>query len=425
MSNRTAILKRLMVATTVMTMTFGGSMTALAAEDSYWDTAEVSIDEAAAAEDEKKMLGNPEEGKTESETAIYEEYEVVTYYHYAEEVAEEIEVGEEFSDPDSQKIASEYADDIEEGEYPLRPITEGEAHITITDDSLAQDDVLQGRTEVTSWPRSFNIPLEEDEQSAYANYYTVTLNTTNTEAIADGIIEAAVTVPVAKRCDDPANAVAYADFSSGRFEPDDKISLTYNAENGTWTVHLVLTNMQIKYGNDDGEKPVTYYNFGTIYMIKYDAVKKEVVVEPVQPGVEPSSNENETILAVVDASGVESSTEVESSSEVSTVAPVNDYYQFNLNAAKAIREAAYGSTVEIDAGEYVSFADFVIEEIDKRPDLTINVSYIDAANLHTREQIVIPARAVESDGTVLGESRIEEPETQYYGFRYVDSKINA
>ena len=74
---------------------------------------------------------------------------------------------------------------------------------------------------------------------------------------------------------------------------------------------------------------------------------------------------------------------------------------------------------------YVSFADFVIEEIDKRPDLTINVNYIDAANGHSQEKMVIPARSVNTDGTVLGESRIEEPETKYYGFRYVDNKLNS
>ena len=424
MTKRTAILKRLMIATTVMTMTFGGSMTAFAAEGGVCTcdeqtTVVVTVDEQAATEAEKEILGNPDEQQTESETAVYEEYSNKEFTEFAKEVAEEIAPGERYVDPENQKTATEYADDREEGEAPLEPLAEGEAHITITDSSLENEDVLQGRTEILAYTDNQKAPLEADEQSAEATKYYVSLNSTNTKVLDDEKIEAAVTVPVATGCDDPANAVAYVDPQLGVFDPIEKVALTYDAENGTWTVNITLQRAYCYRIANNNEYPVTYENYTTIYMVKYDAVKKEVVVEPVQPGVEPSSNENETVLAVVDASGVESS------SEVSTVAPVNDYYQFNLNAAKAIREAAYGSTVEIDAGEYVSFADFVIEEIDKRPDLTINVSYIDAANLHTREQIVIPARAVESDGTVLGESRIEEPETQYYGFRYVDSKINA
>lgn len=424
MTKRTAILKRLMIATTVMTMTLGGSMTAFAAEGGVCTcdeqaTVVVTVDEQAATENEKEILGNPDEQQTESETAIYEEYTKSDMDEFAKETAEEIEMGERYVDPENQKLATEYADDREEGEAPIDPLAEGNAHITITDSSLEDEDVLQGRTEIIANTTDNRIPLEADEESAEATIYFVSLNSTNTEVLDGKNIEAAVTVPVATDCDDPANAVAYVDPQLGTFDAIDKVALKYDAEHGTWTINITLKSAYSYKTINGTDYPVSYYNYSTIYLVKYDAVKKEVVVEPVQPGVEPSSNENETVLAVVDASGVQSST------EVSTVAPVNDYYQFNLNAAKAIREAAYGSTVEIDAGEYVSFADFVIEEIDKRPDLTINVSYIDAANLHTREQIVIPARAVESDGTVLGESRIEEPETQYYGFRYVDSKINA
>lgn len=420
MSKRTAILKRLMVATTVMTMTFGGSMTALAAEGGVCtcdddSTVIVVIDEQAATETEKEILGNPDEAQTESETAIYEEYTKSDINEFAKEVAEEIEPGEHFVDPETQKIATEYADDREEGEEPIDPLAEGEAHITITDSSLEDDDVLQGRTEIVAYTDNELAPLEADEESAEATKYYVTLNSTNTKVLGDKSIETAITVPVAVGCDDPASAVAYVDPNYGLFKPVDKVNLTYDAEHGTWTVNITL-RPEYCYRTINGQTyPVSYQNYGNIYMVKYDAVKKQVVVEPVQPGEEPSVNEDESVVAVFDASAL----------ETSEVAPVNDYYQFNLNAAKAIREAAYGSTVDINAGEYVSFADFVIEEIDKRPDLTINVNYIDAANGHSQEQIVIPARSVNTDGTVLGESRIEEPETKYYGFRYVDNKINA
>lgn len=421
MSKRTSILKKLMIITSVMTMTFGGSMTAFAAEGCGCGGQEIPVEvhfEEEASEDESKMLGNPDEAQTESETARYEEYKNSDIDDYGKETAEEIDKWENFTDPDNQKTPMEYAKDREEGEAPLETLNEGEAHITITDTELDGEDVLEGRTEVVAFTNNSNAPLNADEQSAEGTEYIVTLNTTNTST-GNGSIEAAVTVPVASTCDDPESAVAYVDSNYGFFKPIEKVDLYYNKENGTWTVKLTLTRTQQNVVNDNVEYPASYMNYGSIYYIKYDAVKKQVVVEPSVPGEEPSVNENETVIAVVDANGVSNS------QETSTVAPVNDYYQFNLNAAKAIREAAYGSTVEIDAGEYVSFADFVIEEIDKRPDLTINVSYIDAANLHTREQIVIPARAVESDGTVLGESRIEEPETQYYGFKYVDSKINA
>ncbi len=420
MSNRTAILKRLMVATTVMTMTLGGSMTALAAENGGCScdddsTVVVVIDEQAATEAEKEILGNPDEAQTESETAVYEEYTTAGINEYAKEVAEEIEPGEVFVDPETQKLPTEYADDREDGEEPINPLAEGEAHITITDSSLEDEDVLQGRTEVVAYTANSMVPLEADEESAEATKYYVSLNSTNTKVLGNRNIETAITVPVATGCDDPASAVAYVNPNYGIFNPVDKVDLTYDAEHGTWTVNITLRS-EYSYKIVNGEeKPVNYYNYGNIYMVKYDAVKKQVVVEPVQPGEEPTVNENETVIAQVDASAL----------ETSEVAPVNDYYQFNLNAAKAIREAAYGSTVDINAGEYVSFADFVIEEIDKRPDLTINVNYIDAANGHSQEQIVIPARSVNTDGTVLGESRIEEPETKYYGFRYVDNKINA
>lgn len=424
MSKRTSILKKLMIITTVMTMTLGGSMTAFAAEGGVCTcdeqaTVVVTVDEQAATENEKEILGNPDEQQTESETAIYEEYTKSDMDEFAKETAEEIEMGERYVDPENQKLATECADDREEGEAPIDPLAEGNAHITITDSSLEDEDVLQGRTEIIANTTDNKIPLEADEESAEATIYFVSLNSTNTEVLDGKNIEAAVTVPVATDCDDPANAVAYVDPQLGTFDAIDKVALKYDAEHGTWTINITLKSSYSYKTIDGTDYPVSYYNYGTIYLVKYDAVKKEVVVEPVQPGVEPSSNEDETVLAVVDASGVQSST------EVSTVAPVNDYYQFNLNAAKAIREAAYGATVDIDAGEYVSFADFVIEEIDKRPDLTINVNYIDAKNGHSKEQIVIPARQVASDGTVLGESRIEEPETKYYGFRFVDTKVNA
>lgn len=410
-----------MIITTVMTMTFGGSMTAFAAEGCGCGDQEIPVEvhfDEEAAEDESRMLGNPDEAQTESETARYEEYKNSDMDDYAKETSEEIVKGENFTDPENQKTPMEYAKDREEGEAPLEPINEGEAHITITDTELDGEDVLEGRTEVVAFTNDKQAPLNADEQSAEGTVYIVTLNTTNTTT-GNGSIEAAVTVPVASACDDPEGAVAYVDPNIGLFKPVEKVDLYYNKENGTWTVKLTLTGSQQSIVNNSGEYPVSYMNYGAIYYIKYDAVKKQVVVEPAVPGEEPSVNENETVIAAVDASGVSNS------QETSTVAPVNDYYQFNLNAAKAIREAAYGATVDIDAGEYVSFADFVIEEIDKRPDLTINVNYIDAENGHSKEQIVIPARQVASDGTVLGESRIEEPETKYYGFRFVDTKVNA
>lgn len=435
MSKRTAILKKLMVATTVMTMTFGGSMTAFAAEGDVEGgqgtedptivvvvddnennpTDSNKVDEEAATEAEKEILGNPDESQTESEKAIYQEYTDSDYIEFSKEVAEEIDRFENYTDPDSQNIATEAAKNLEEGDKPIETVAEGDAHITIVDESLENEDVLQGRTEVNTYSKNSGVPLAADEESAKANVYIVTLNSTNISALGSDTIEAAVTVPVAVNCDDPSSAVAYVNPNTGLFVPVEKVDLSYDSTNGTWTVKITLNHSQQSKIVNGEEYPVSYNNYGTIYMIKYDAVKKQVVVEPVQPGEEPSVNENESVVAMVDASSL----------ETSTVAPVNDYYQFNLNAAKAIREAAYGSTVEINAGEYVSFADFVIEEIDKRPDLTINVNYIDAANGHSQEKIVIPARAVESDGTVLGESRIEEPETKYYGFRYVDTKINA
>lgn len=421
MSKRTSILKKLMIITTVMTMTFGGSMTAFAAEGCGCGDQEIPVEvhfDEEAADDESRMLGNPDEAQTESETARYEEYKNSDMDDYAKETSEEIVKGDNFTDPENQKTPMEYAKDREEGEAPLEPINEGEAHITITDTELDGEDVLEGRTEVVAFTNDKQAPLNADEQSAEGTVYIVTLNTTNTTT-GNGSIEAAVTVPVASACDDPEGAVAYVDPNIGLFKPVEKVDLYYNKENGTWTVKLTLTGSQQSIVNNSGEYPVSYMNYGAIYYIKYDAVKKQVVVEPAVPGEEPSVNENETVIAAVDASGVSNS------QETSTVAPVNDYYQFNLNAAKAIREAAYGATVDIDAGEYVSFADFVIEEIDKRPDLTINVNYIDAKNGHSKEQIVIPARQVASDGTVLGESRIEEPETKYYGFRFVDTKVNA
>lgn len=455
MSNRTAILKKLMVATTVMTMTFGGSMTAFAAEDEgnqtpiveenpvddgnqtpvgenqqpvveeqnnedQQGTVVVTIDEQAATESEKEILGNPDEAQTESETAVYEEYTQSEFTKFAKETDEEINSGENYTDPETQKTPTECAKDREEGEEPLEPIAAGEAHITITDSSLEEEDVLQERTEIVSYTESSSkVPLEADEESAKGTIYYITLNSTNTKVLNGKDIEAAITVPVAQECDDPESAVAYVDPYLGTFDPIDKVDLRYDADNGTWTVNITLKS-EYSYRTINGEKYiVTYYNYGNIYLIKYDAVKKQVVVESAQPGEEPSVSEDESVIAVVDASSVATS------SEVSTVAPVNDYYQFNLNAAEAIRTAAYGSTVDIDAGEYVSFADFVIEEIDKRPDLTINVNYIDAANGHSQENFVIPARTVQADGTVLGESRIEEPETKFYGFKYVDSKMNS
>ena len=128
MSKRTAILKRLMVATTVMTMTLGGSMTALAAEGGVCgcddaSTVIVVIDEQAATEAEKEILGNPDEAQTESETAIYEEYTSSDHREFAKEVSEEIAIGESFVDPESQKLATEYADDREEGGHrdPSQP----------------------------------------------------------------------------------------------------------------------------------------------------------------------------------------------------------------------------------------------------------------------------------------------------------------
>ena len=61
MSKRTSILKKLMIITTVMTMTLGGSMTAFAAEGGVCTcdeqaTVVVTVDEQAATENEKEIL---------------------------------------------------------------------------------------------------------------------------------------------------------------------------------------------------------------------------------------------------------------------------------------------------------------------------------------------------------------------------------
>ena len=89
------------------------------------------------------------------------------------------------------------------------------------------------------------------------------------------------------------------------------------------------------------------------------------------------------------------------------------YMQFNRDAAQKIKKASQNSTVIINTDRWTSFHRTVIDELAKRSDATLIVTYTDTE--HHRKAFTIPA------GTQDVSQLIDE--NGYSGFKYLMGKF--
>jgi hypothetical protein len=89
------------------------------------------------------------------------------------------------------------------------------------------------------------------------------------------------------------------------------------------------------------------------------------------------------------------------------------YADFNKAAAEQIRTATQGAAVTVSTPVFISFTRAVIEQLSKRPDVTLVVKYKDPADGFANRSFTIPA------GTDL--SRLEN--SGYYGFQYIEAVL--
>ena len=76
---------------------------------------------------------------------------------------------------------------------------------------------------------------------------------------------------------------------------------------------------------------------------------------------------------------------------VQTSVPVTAYYVFNKNTTEKIRNAGQGATVKIETNKWISFHKMVMEALAERPDVTLEISFLDGEYKGNRLITTIPA----------------------------------
>ncbi len=80
-----------------------------------------------------------------------------------------------------------------------------------------------------------------------------------------------------------------------------------------------------------------------------------------------------------------------SSGAKETKVPVTAYYTFNNDVNQKISSAAKGSTVKIETSNFISFHKSVMEALAKRPDVSMEISFLDGEYKGNRMIVTIPA----------------------------------
>jgi hypothetical protein len=70
--------------------------------------------------------------------------------------------------------------------------------------------------------------------------------------------------------------------------------------------------------------------------------------------------------------------------------PVTAYYLFNKNTAEKIRNAKQGETIKVDTALWISFHEMVLKAMADRPDVTLEVHYLDKGHKGAEKTFTIP-----------------------------------
>ena len=93
--------------------------------------------------------------------------------------------------------------------------------------------------------------------------------------------------------------------------------------------------------------------------------------------------------------------------------PLSAYYVFNANTVDKINKAKQGETVKITTDRWISFHKMVFDALAARPDVSLEVSFLDGEYKGNRVSFTIPAGADNSDLFT---------ENNFAGFRYLGNK---
>jgi hypothetical protein len=77
--------------------------------------------------------------------------------------------------------------------------------------------------------------------------------------------------------------------------------------------------------------------------------------------------------------------------DIQTRVPITAYYIFNKETTEKIRKAKQGATVKIETSRWISFHKMVMEALAERPDVTLEVSFLDEGHKGMRKSFTIPA----------------------------------
>ncbi|SEP86187.1 hypothetical protein [Butyrivibrio sp. TB] len=71
--------------------------------------------------------------------------------------------------------------------------------------------------------------------------------------------------------------------------------------------------------------------------------------------------------------------------------PISAYYVFNKNTMEKIKKADKGATVKIETSKWISFHKMVMQALADRPDVSLEVSFLDGEYKGNRISFIIPA----------------------------------
>ncbi|MBR1643617.1 MAG: chitobiase/beta-hexosaminidase C-terminal domain-containing protein [Butyrivibrio sp.] len=77
--------------------------------------------------------------------------------------------------------------------------------------------------------------------------------------------------------------------------------------------------------------------------------------------------------------------------DIQTRVPITAYYVFNKNTSEKIRKAGQGATVKIETSRWISFHKMVMQALADRPDVSLEVSFLDGEYKGNRVSFIVPA----------------------------------
>ena len=77
--------------------------------------------------------------------------------------------------------------------------------------------------------------------------------------------------------------------------------------------------------------------------------------------------------------------------DIQTRVPITAYYVFNKNTSEKIRKAGQGAIVKIETSRWISFHKMVMQALADRPDVSLEVSFLDGEYKGNRVSFTIPA----------------------------------